>query len=348
MNPPQGQPAPHALGWPEQGSGPWAWSPFDAASKGGQATDRLFLFCLGACAVILLLVFVLVVYYGLKYRAGSGADRSNPIRRVRRVEIAEIAVLGLAFGAMFTWGAGVYYEREAPPASARTIFVAGKQWMWKAEHEGGIREIDALHVPLGEPVRLVLSSQDVIHSFYIPAFRIKQDAVPGRYTTLWFTPTRPGRYPFFCAEYCGAEHSAMGGWVSVLPPESFASWLNASAPGPVPGTPGTRTSPLLRGRGLFFRLGCNACHTAGDAVRAPRLDGIFGRTITLDSGEVITADENYIRESILDPNARIAAGYPRPSLMPTYQGAVSQDELRELVEFIRSLQHGWPPAEAAP
>jgi cytochrome c oxidase subunit 2 len=198
--------------------------------------------------------------------------------------------------------------------------------MWKNQHPTGQREIDELHVPVGQPVKLMMTSEDVIHSFFVPAFRIKEDVLPGRYTTLWFTPTKPGRYHLFCAEYCGTDHSRMIGWVTVMEPEDYQAWL---AGGPAP------ASPAAAGEQLFTQLACSTCHKSEPGGRGPVLAGVFGSKVTLASGEIVTADEDYLRESILNPTAKVVAGFQ--PIMPSFQGQVSEEGILQLITYIKSL-----------
>ncbi|HEX7009833.1 MAG TPA: cytochrome c oxidase subunit II, partial [Phycisphaeraceae bacterium] len=306
-----------------------------AASNFAETVDAYYFSIVTFAAFFTLLICFLILFFAAKYHHGRFANRLNPIQQTLRYEVTWVTIPALIALGLFGWSAKGYYDYARPPQDARTIYIVGKQWMWKAQHAEGPREINELHVPVGEPIMLVMTSQDVIHSFFVPAFRIKRDVLPDRYTRLWFVATQPGRYHLFCAEYCGADHSMMIGQVVAMSPGDFADWLSAGAPpgeGPVPGTPGTADAPLaVRGAGAFFRLGCNACHVPDAAVRAPRLDGLWGRPSLMRNGETVTVDERYIRESILNPNARIVAGYPAPSLMPTYQGQVSEEELQQLV-----------------
>jgi cytochrome c oxidase subunit 2 len=205
-----------------------------------------------------------------------------------------------------------------------TVFVVGKQWMWKAEHTNGRREIDELHLPLGQPVRIVLSTEDVIHSFYVPAFRIKQDAVPGRYTSIRFTPTREGEYWLHCAEYCGTDHARMGGKVVVMSPAAFAQWLERG---------NDNASLAAQGFELFRQLGCSGCHAAGSTVHAPDLAGVFGRTVHLADGRTVVADEGYLRDSILLPKRDVVAGYA--PIMPSFQGQVDEGQLAALITYLK-------------
>jgi cytochrome c oxidase subunit 2 len=228
----------------------------------------------------------------------------------------------------------LYYRANSPPSDAATYHVVGKQWMWEIRHPDGRREINELHIPIGEPIKLVLSSEDVIHSFYVPAFRAKQDAVPGRYTSMWFTPTRAGEYFLFCAEFCGTQHSRMTGVIHVMKPQAYAQWQRRH---PKPPT----AQPLQQTGELAFRtLGCNQCHLPTTNAIAPYLEGLYGRTVTLRDGTAIIADEQYIRESILDPAAKVVRGYQ--PIMPTYAGMLSERQIAEVVAAVRGLADSKP------
>lgn len=318
------------------------------ASESAASVDLIFWVLVITSSLIVLLLAVLVVTFGVRYRAGSKASRANPPRSMAFLEVLWIVIFTVYGLVIFFWAAGVFFRDSQPPSDARTIYVVGKQWMWKIQHESGRREINELHVPLGDPIRLVMHSQDVIHSFYVPAFRLKQDVLPNRYTSLWFTAKKPGEYFLFCAEYCGADHSRMRGRVKVMEPADFQRWLSAGPGAAIPGTPGTPQAPLVgKGAGAFSRLGCGACHGLGATLIAPRLDGLFGREVHLRNDETVIADENYIRESILNPSAKIVAGFPSPSLMPTYLGRVNDQDIIELIQFLKSIKDGWHP-ESAP
>lgn len=251
-----------------------------------------------------------------------------------RVELIwTIIPLLLALG-LFGWGAVVYFHIQVPPSDALEINVVGKQWMWKIQHQEGVREINALHIPVGRPIKLTLAPEDVIHSFFIPAFRIKQDVVPGRFTTEWFQPTTVGRYHLFCAEYCGANHSRMTGIVFVMEPQAYQSWLEQGSIGDTLAQAGAK---------LFRELGCSGCHVGQGAVRAPRLEGLYQRMVPLQDGQFVRADDKYLRDSIVLPNSQITAGYE--ALMPTFQGRVTEGELFELIAYLKSLA-GQAPEEA--
>lgn len=215
---------------------------------------------------------------------------------------------------------------RAAAAGATDLFIVAKQWMWTAQHGTGQREIDELHVPAGQPLRLVMTSQDAIHSFFVPAFRVKQDVLPGRYTELWFTPTVAGRFHLFCAEYCGTDHARMGGDIVVLSPAEFARWLATGAP---------RAGMVARGEALFRAHGCSGCHGAQATVHAPDLAGLYGRPVPLADGTLVVADERYLRDAILLPQREIAAGYP--PIMPSYAGRIDDEDLFDLIAYLRSL-----------
>jgi cytochrome c oxidase subunit 2 len=231
--------------------------------------------------------------------------------------------------AMFVWGADVFFRLSRPPADAMEFFATGKQWMWKVQHPSGVREINELHVPLGRPIRITLGSEDVIHDFSIPAMRVKMDAVPGKLTTLWFTPTVVGTYHLFCAEYCGTKHSGMIGQVTVMPPQEYEAWIGGGVPG---------ASPAALGEKHFTDLGCASCHKADGTGIGPNLNGIFGGTVTLTGGRTVTADENYLRESIMNPQAKVVNGFPNPSPMPSFQSIASEEQIMQLIAYLKTLK----------
>ena len=300
------------------------WPP--TASGYASQIDVLFGGLLIIGALTAGLVFFLMLFFANKYRHGSNADRSGTTKKTWRFEVSWTAATLLIFVGLAVWGADIYLHLYNPPANAVQIFVVGKQWMWKAQHPGGQREINELHVPVGQPIRLVLASQDVIHSFFIPALRIKQDVVPGRYETMWFRADKVGRYHLFCAEYCGTDHAHMGGWLTVMSPRDFGRWLQAE---------GGQETLAAQGKDLFRRYGCSGCHEAGGTVRAPRLEGLFGSPVPLSDGSVVIADERYVRDSILDPKAQVAAGYA--PVMPTFAGQIGEDDLAKLVAYVESI-----------
>jgi len=297
------------------------------ASTIGAGVDHLFFYLLGVALVFSTLIFVLVFYFAIKYRRRSPEDRAVQITSSIPLEIAWTVIpLGLS-AIMFFWGATLFLRHAIPPAGAADIYVVGKQWMWKLQHPEGPREINELHVPVGRAFRLVMTSEDAIHSFFIPAFRIKQDVLPGRFTTLWFQATRVGRFHLFCSQYCGTNHASMGGWIYVMEPTEYERWLNGRSTG----------EPMtLAGARLFERLGCSNCHHPTDETRGPSLEGLYGRRTLLEGGAAVTADDAYIEESILKPAARVTRGY-QPT-MPTFQGQISEEGLFQIVAYLKSLK----------
>jgi cytochrome c oxidase subunit II len=235
---------------------------------------------------------------------------------------------------IFVWGAIIYFQMRTPPRDAAEIYVVGKQWMWKIQHVEGQREINELHVPVDRDVKLIMTSQDVIHSFFVPEFRVKQDVVPGRYTTLWFKATQTGTYHLFCTQYCGTQHSGMIGDVVVMNPIDYQNWMSG----------GTVTGSLAQnGQTLFQQLGCSTCHRFDVQGRGPNLIGAFGKPVQLQDGRTVMADENYVRESILVPTAKVVSGFQ--PIMPSFQGQVSEEQLTALVAYVKSLSQ--QPAGAA-
>jgi cytochrome c oxidase subunit 2 len=267
---------------------------------------------------------LLAVVFSIRFRAGSRAERPGPVRHRRAIEYAWTGIPLLLFCAIYAWAAYDYMQLFRSPNDAMPVFVVAKQWMWKLEHRNGRREIGELNVPLGQPVRLVMTSQDVIHSFFVPAFRIKQDVVPGRYTTLNFTATELGRFHLFCAEYCGTEHSLMRGDIVVMRPAEFEKWLQQGTQ-----QPGIAT----RGFELYRRFGCSGCHEAGASVHAPSLAHLLGRTVHLQDGRTLIADENYVRDSILLPRKDVVAGYA--PVMPSFADQISEEDLLAIIAYLR-------------
>jgi cytochrome c oxidase subunit 2 len=302
-----------------------ALHPVEASTIAPQV-DLLFYSLLAFSFGLGLFLTAMVVAYAVKYRRGSNADRSGEQSRSFWLEASWIGATGLIALGIFLWGANLFLERDAPPADAMLIAAFGKQWMWKFEHPNGRREVNELHIPVDRPVLVSLSSEDVIHSLFIPAFRVKQDAVPGRQSKLWFEATRAGTYDLFCAEYCGTQHSEMRGRIIVMPPEEFTSWL-AMAP--------STQSLVEQGATLFRALGCSGCHGPGGTVRAPRLEGVFGHPVALADRRTVLADEAYIRDSILEPQKDVAAGYD--PVMPSFNGLIEEDDLMKLVAYVQSL-----------
>jgi len=273
-----------------------------------------------------LLIAGLIVFYAVKYRGRSPGSVGASIHGGMLLEIAWSVIPLLITMVIFVWGASVFFAMSHPPDETLNIYVVGKQWMWKFQHLDGQREINELHVPVGRAVKLIMTSEDVIHDVFVPAFRIKADVLPGRYTHIWFQATKPGRYHLFCAEYCGTRHSGMIGEVVVMAPSEYQTWLSGGAP---------EGSLAAAGEKLFQDLACVTCHRADSQGRGPMLQGLFGKTVQLQNGETVVADEAYVRESILRPSAKITAGYQ--PIMPTFQGLISEEQLLELIEYVKSL-----------
>ena len=296
------------------------------ASTFAAQVDGLYAFLVVVSVVFGGLIVCLLVYFAVKYRRRTELEQPVLIHGDVRLELLWTLIPLALTMTMFAWGASLYVTMSSPPEAALKIHVVGKQWMWKFQHPEGPREINELHVPVGQPVQLVMTSEDVIHSVYVPAFRIKMDAVPGRYTTLWFEATKTGTFHLFCAEYCGTSHAGMIGRVVVMAPAEYAQWLSGGVPG---------ETPVQMGERLFQQLGCQTCHRAESGGHGPTLVGVFGQPVRLQSGAETVVDDAYLRESILRPNAKIVAGYP--PIMPTFQGQMSEEDLLHILAYIRSL-----------
>jgi cytochrome c oxidase subunit II len=292
--------------------------------------DALFIFLLLVTGTVTIMIFILVTVFALRYRHDL-VDKATPILGSTALETTWSLVPFGIFLIFFVWGAVLYFQERTPPRNAMEIYVVAKQWMWKLQHVDGQREINELHVPVDRDVKLIMTSQDVIHSFFVPAFRLKQDVLPGRYTTLWFHAIRPGTYHLFCAEYCGTQHSGMIGSIVVMNPVDYEAWLSGG---------GGEGSLASTGQKLFQQLGCGSCHRSDTQGRGPNLVGVFGKPVLLEDGRTVTADENYVRESILNPGAKIAAGFK--NIMPSFQGVVNEEQLLSLVAYIKSLQGSQP------
>ncbi|VTU33556.1 Cytochrome c oxidase subunit 2 precursor [Variovorax sp. PBS-H4] len=296
----------------------------ESASTVAQDTDLLFAAMLVLCGVVALGVCIAVVFFAVRYRQGARVTRGNVARNLG-LELGWTLVPLALFIALFAWAAHGFVRLYRVPPDALPVYVVAKQWMWKLQHRNGRREINELHVPLGQPVHLLMTSQDAIHSFYVPAFRLKQDLVPGRYTGLWFTATQLGEFRLFCAEYCGTEHSQMLGRIVVMNPGEYARWL---------GSGNEQPSLAQYGFARFRQLGCSGCHSANSTVAAPSLEGLLGRTVHLQDGRSLVADENYVRDSILLPKKDVVAGFA--PVMPSFAGQVSEEDIQALVAYLRS------------
>src|SRR6201988_4904313 len=308
----------------------------EQASTIARSVDNLHFFITAITLFFTILIFSIIFYFMIKYRRRSPDERPKAIEGSIPLEILWTAIPTLIVAFIFVWSSVLYFRNAEAPKGSLEIFVTGKQWMWKAEHPEGQREINELHVPLGRPVRLTMTSEDVIHDFFVPAFRVKKDVLPGRYTSLWFEPTQVGTFHLFCAQYCGAFHAGMIGSIVVQEPDAYESWLAGGTPG---------ESIEQAGEKVFQASGCSSCHLSDGTGLGPSLLGVFGHPVHLTTGETVTADDGYIRESILQPKAKIVAGYS--PIMPTFQGQLTEEQLNNLVAYIRSLGAAQPKAKEA-
>jgi cytochrome c oxidase subunit 2 len=297
----------------------------ERASTIAGEVDALYFFLVGLSVVMSVLIATLVVTFAIKFRRRHKDEVGAQVHGGLVLELAWTVVPFLITMVIFFWGARVFLLMASPPDETLNIYVVGKQWMWKVQHTTGQREINQLHVPVGRPVKLIMTSEDVIHNFAIPAMRVKADVIPGRFVQIWFEPTRPGTYQVFCAEYCGTQHSGMTGQVVVMEATAYQTWLSGGA---------AEGSLASTGEKLFADLACNTCHRADSSGRGPLLQNVFGHQVQLEDGGVVTADENYLRESILMPAEKVTAGYQ--PIMPAFQGLVSEEQLLALIEYIKS------------
>jgi len=297
------------------------------ASTSAHLVDDIYKFLLVVAAFFTILIAGLIIYFAVRYHRRFAKEKPTPIEGNHVLEALWVAIPLVILMVAFFWGAIVYYHLYRPPKTAIEMYAVGKQWMWKLQHPNGNREINELHVPVGQPVKLTITSEDVIHSFYVPAFRVKMDAIPGRYTTLWFEATKAGKYHLFCAEYCGTSHSLMNGSVIAMEPQDYERWLSGDEGGVV--------TMAERGAKLFREFRCNSCHTEESTILGPSLAGVFGSTVDLTTGQQVRADEAYIRESILIPSKRLVKGYQ--PVMPTFKDQLSEEQLLQIITYIKSL-----------
>ena len=298
-----------------------------AASTVAEGVDKLYFALTLISLFFTVLIFGVIFYFMIKYRRKS-EDEIPPEKTEDHLplELTWTLIPVLICAVIFVWGSMLYFQNSRPPKASMEIFVVGKQWMWHIQHPEGVREIDELHVPVNTPVKITMTSQDVIHDFYIPAFRVKKDALPGRYTSIWFQATKVGTYHLFCAQYCGMDHSAMIGWVYVMSPNDYAAWLAGGA---------KYESMAQTGQRLFNQYGCVSCHQADGTGRAPSMAGLYGRTEKLRNGETKVVDEALIRQAIVNPNSILLPNYP--PIMPTYQGQINEEQVLELIAYVKSL-----------
>jgi cytochrome c oxidase subunit 2 len=303
----------------------------DQASTIAKSVDELYFFLTAVTLFFTVLIFSVIFYFMIKYRRRSPDEKPKEIEGSFPLEVLWTAIPTLIVALIFIWSSTLYFQNAEAPKGSLEIFVTGKQWMWKVEHPEGQREINELHVPLGEPVKLTMTSEDVIHDFFIPAFRVKKDVLPGRYTTLWFQATKVGTFHLFCAQYCGAFHAGMIGSIIVQEPDEYERWLAGGTPG---------ESMEQAGAKVFQANGCPTCHLADGTGLAPSLLGVYGQPVKLTTGETVTADDAYVRESILAPAAKIVLGY-KP-IMPSFQGQLTEEQLNDVIAYIRALGKAQP------
>lgn len=306
-----------------------SWVPLfpEQASTFAWQVDALYFYLIVISVAFTIPIVAAVFIFGLRYREREKYATPEEMHGSILLETVWSIIPFVISMTIFLGGAIVYYNQYRLPDDGMNVYVVGKQWMWKIQHEGGQREINELHVPVDTNVKLTMTTEDVLHDFSIPAFRTKADVVPGRYTYLWFNATKPGKYHLFCAEYCGLNHSGMGGFVYVMSKEDFAAWQSGNVSG---------QTPVEQGRDLFEnKLGCASCHAGGPQQRGAKLEGIFNKEIKLVGGSTVVADEAYIRESILNPGSKVVEGYQ--PIMPTFKGQVTEEQLLALVAYIKSL-----------
>ncbi len=299
----------------------------DSASSVSGEVNAFFIFMLVLCTSVAVGIAAFLIYSAIRYRRRQSNEMGNTRRYRVSVEAAWTILPFFFFMGMFAWGAKLYFDIERPPDNAISMYAIGKQWMWKVQHPDGQREINELHIPVGRPVKLTMISQDVIHSFFVPAFRTKQDVLPGRYTTTWFEATKPGKYHLFCAEYCGTKHSGMIGWIYAMKPADYQAWLTEGA---------AEGSLASQGEKYFHQFGCANCHHFEGQGRAPNLRDLYMRRVEIAEGGTVVADESYIRESILEPNAKVVYGF-RANVMPNFTGQLDEQQVLALVSYVKAL-----------
>jgi cytochrome c oxidase subunit 2 len=308
------------------------WVPLfpEQASTFAWQVDALYFYLVAVSVAFTIPIVLAIFIFGMKYREREKYASGAEIHGSMVLETTWSIIPFVVSMTIFLGGAIVFFNQYTPPENAMTVYVVGKQWMWKMQHETGQREINELHVPVGRDIKLIMTTEDVIHDFGLPEFRTKADVVPGRYTYLWFNATKPGKYHLFCQEYCGLNHSGMGGWVYVMEQRDFDNWLSGNTSG---------QTPVEMGKDLFQnKLGCASCHAGGPQQRGAKLEGVFGSQVKLTDGSTVTADDNYIRNSILNPASQVVEGYQ--PIMPTFKGQVTEEQLNALVAYVKSLTPG--------
>ena len=292
----------------------------EQASTIARGVDHLYYFVTAVDLFFTVLIFLTIFYFAIRYRRRSENERPAKTKTFLPLELTWSIIPAILCGVMFTWSASIFIRESRPPRNSMEIFVVAKQWMWKLQHPNGRREIDELHIPVDTPIKLTMTSEDVIHDFFVPAFRVKKDVVPGQYSSLWFEATKVGKYHLFCAQYCGTNHSKMRGWVYVMTSEDYQRWLHE----------GIKTVSMAdAGAQLYEKFGCITCHGTG---KGPSYAGLYGHPVKLSDGSTVMADDAYLRESILFPTAQIVAGYP--PIMPTFKGQPRGEGLLDLIAYI--------------
>jgi cytochrome c oxidase subunit 2 len=304
----------------------------DQASSVAAWVDGLYIGLVILTGAVSLLIWIAIFYLAIKYRRRPDNELAQEQEPPAALELSWTIIPTIIFIGIFIVGSWVYFRIQRVPANALEVYATGRQWMWKFQHPTGQREINTLHVPVNRPVKITMASEDVIHSLWFPSFRVKNDVLPNRYRTMWFEATKTGRFHIFCAEYCGTLHSGMIGWVVVMEPDEYQRWLAG----------GTEGSLASQGEKLFEKYACNTCHTDVAGARGPVLAGIYGKPVALANGQTVLADDNYIRESILNPTAKVAAGFA--PIMPAFQGQVNEEDLLRLLAYVKSLGAGQPTA----
>ena len=297
----------------------------EQASTVAPLVDGLYLGLVAITGTVSLLIWIVIFYFAIRYRRRPENELAQEQEPPAFLEITWTVIPTLIFMGIFIAGSWVFFRQNRVPSNALEVYATGRQWMWKFQHASGQREINTLHVPVGRPVKITMASEDVIHSLWFPNFRVKMDVLPNRYRTMWFQATKTGRFHIFCAEYCGTLHSGMIGWVEVMEPTEYQRWLAGGVEG----------SLASQGEKLFQKYACNTCHTNDATGRGPVLAGIYGKTVQLADNRSVVADDNYIRESILNPQAKVAMGFQ--PIMPTFQGQVNEEDLLRLLAYVRTI-----------
>jgi cytochrome c oxidase subunit 2 len=298
----------------------------EAASSIAEGVDHLYFALTFITLFFTIAIFSTIFFFMVKYRRRTDDETPGETEENLPLELAWTIIPALICAGLFLWASSLYFENSRPPSASTEIFVIGKQWMWHIQHPEGVREINELHVPLGVPVQLTMTSEDVIHDFYIPAFRVKKDVIPGRYSTLWFQATKVGTYHLFCAQYCGADHAEMLGWVYVMSPADYEAWLSSGSP---------NQTMVQIGEKTFNKLGCSSCHVSDGTGRGPSLAGAYGKEEELKTGEKRLVDEAFIRQAIITPNSVVLKNYP--PIMPTFRGQVNEEQVLQLIAYVKSL-----------